>query len=58
MKLIDRFDKRAAAQEVTVVREWQCASCDRIIERDDTAPFCRDCACYWNDVGEGLFDHD
>lgn len=56
MKRLPRFDRREAAREGADAQSWQCASCDRMIEDDSTAPFCRDCASYWEDVRNGIFD--
>lgn len=51
-----KFDERLARQEGEDAARWLCASCPTMIEPEQPGPFCRNCASYWEDVENGIFE--
>lgn len=44
--------------EAEAAASIQCVSCAAVIDDDATAPYCRNCKSYWDDVRDGMFDDD
>lgn len=47
---------RDAQAEYEEVSSWTCETCNTMTECE--GPYCRACAAYWQDVRDGMFDHE